>query len=214
MKELNVKIVKQQKVIEEMHAKENMNFIKDTDEDVPNIVVKELKGRNVTILKTKTGNNPPKTPTVIATVEENNLVENVNKQSEEITAQAAVDRTEHPKLSENEKVKPKRTKITKKVIEERLIAAFVNDIEYMQNETKESYVEGTCYACKKCEFETKSEGMFKRHKVLIHDSRETNQNVILGFESDVQKYARILEGRGNSLEKFKCKECEYAIYSN
>ena len=60
MKELNVNIVKQQKVIEEMLAKENMNYIKDTDEDVPKIVVKELKGRNVTILKTKSGNNPPK----------------------------------------------------------------------------------------------------------------------------------------------------------
>ena len=70
MKELNVKIVKQQKVIEEMLAKENMNYIKDTDEDVPKIVVKELKGRNVTILKNKTGNKPPKTPAVIATVEE------------------------------------------------------------------------------------------------------------------------------------------------
>ena len=58
IKELNVKIVNQQKVIEEMLSKENMNYIKDTDEDVPNIVVKELKGRNVTILKTKTGNNP------------------------------------------------------------------------------------------------------------------------------------------------------------
>ena len=31
MKELNVKIVKQQKVIEEMLAKDNMNYIKDTD---------------------------------------------------------------------------------------------------------------------------------------------------------------------------------------
>ena len=138
----------------------------------------------------------------------------MNKQSEERTAQDAVDRTEYSKQSENEKVKPKRTKITKKVIEESLIAAFVNDIEYMQNETKDSDVEGNCYVCKKCEFETKSEGMFKRHKVVIHDSRETNQNVILGFESDVQKYARILEGRGDSLEKYKCKECEYAIYSN
>ena len=113
IKELNVKIVNQQKVIEEMLSKENMNYIKDTDEDVPNIVVKELKGRNVTIIKTKTGNNPPKTPAVIATVEENILVENVNKQSEERTAQDAVDRTEYPKQSENEKVKPKRTKITK-----------------------------------------------------------------------------------------------------
>ena len=58
-------------------------------------------------------------------------------------------------------MRPKRTKITKKIIEERVIAAFVNDIEQMQNETKDSDVEGNCFACKKWDFETKSEGMFK-----------------------------------------------------
>ena len=60
----------------------------------------------------------------------------------------------------------------------------------------------------------KIEGMFRRHKSFIHDSRETNQNIILGFESDVQMYAKILEEKGDSLDKFKCNDCEYAIYSN
>jgi hypothetical protein len=64
-----------------MLTKEKVLETKDTDEFETNIVVKELKGRNVTILKTKT-------PAVIdskPTVEEKilNSFENVSNKSEE-----------------------------------------------------------------------------------------------------------------------------------
>ena len=69
--------------------------------------------------------------------------------------------------------------------------------------------------CKKCDFDTISEGMLKRHKVLIHDSnRETNQSIILGFEADVHRHCKVLENKGHSLENFKCEECDYKIYSS
>jgi hypothetical protein len=70
------------------------NIVNYGDDIVEDIVVKELIGRNVTIVKTNVENNTQKT------VEENL----VTKKVEVIV-----------------KPKPKRTKITKKVIEDRLI---------------------------------------------------------------------------------------------
>ena len=57
--------------------------------------------------------------------------------------------------------------------------------------------------------------MLRRHKVLVHDSgKETNQSIILGFESDVQRHCTILESKGKSLENFKCEECDYKLNSS
>ena len=52
-------------------------------------------------------------------------------------------------------------------------------------------------------------GIIRRHQVLVHDRNVTNQNIILGFESDVQKHTQVLESKGQSQEKVKCDECEY-----
>ena len=196
-----------------MIASEKFVSTKETDDDATNVVVNELKGRNVTILKTKTS-AAIETKTRVGE-DILNSSENVIHKPEERTSKEATEKSNDLKKGESkDELKPKRIKITKKMIEEKLIAAFVKDIETMQNETKNCYIVGNCYSCKKCEFETKSEGMFRRHKSFIHDSRETNQNIILGFESDVQMYAKILEEKGDSLDKFKCNDCEYAIYSN
>ena len=159
-------------------------------EEASNIVVEELKGRNITIIKTKKN-----LPEITSSRDEENKVTN--------------------KIETVEKPKPKRTKITKKVIEERLIAAYVFDAELMLEDLETSQIEGVTQTCKKCEFETHSEGIFKRHKVLIHDSgKETNQSIILGFEADVQRHYKVLEKKGKSLENFKCEECDYKIYSS
>ena len=147
---------------------------------------------NVTIVKATTENNPPKI--VTSSKDEENEVK---------------------KNSETVKPKPKRTKITKKVIEERLISAYVWDAELMLKDFDNSELVLNNQECKKCEFDTHSEGMLRRHKVLIHDSgKETNQNIIIGFEADVQRHYKVLESKGKSLENFKCEECDYKIYSS
>ena len=68
--------------------------------------------------------------------------------------------------------------------------------------------------CKKCEFTTYSEGLLRQHKVMIHDCKETKQNVILGFESDMQRYKKVLESMEEGLEKFKCEECRFSCHSD
>ena len=50
------------------HAEKLANNHKDNVEVASNIVLKELDRRNMTILKTKTVKQPPKTPAVINTI--------------------------------------------------------------------------------------------------------------------------------------------------
>ena len=85
----------------------------------------------------------------------------------------------------------------------------------MLKDFKESEKDYIIKKCKKCGFDTHSEGMFRRHKVIIHDSgKETNQSIILGFEEDVQRHCTILKSKNKSMENFKCEECDYKIYSS
>jgi DNA-directed RNA polymerase subunit RPC12/RpoP len=65
---------------------------------------------------------------------------------------------------------------------------------------------------KKCELEVHSEGILRRHKVIVYDANESKQNIILGFEYDMQRFAKILEGKGE-LEIIKCEDCDYKTFS-
>ena len=90
----------------------------DNVEEPPEIVLKELKGRNLTIFKSKTENNPTKTDTNSKLRDEENILAK--------------------NIEATDKSKPKRIKITKKVIEDRLITAYVLDAELMLKDFKES----------------------------------------------------------------------------
>ena len=70
-------------------------------EEPPKIVLKELKGRNITIFKSKTENNTPKTDT------------DFKLNDEEIKVAKIIETTDN--------TKPKRIKITKKVIVSRQV---------------------------------------------------------------------------------------------
>ena len=48
---------------------------------------------------------------------------------------------------------------------------------------------------------------------LKHKKQGTSQNMILGFESDMQEYSSILKWIGKDLNEFKCEECPFASYS-
>ena len=191
---LEIEELKQEICILKIKTEKLVNTRMDSVEQVEepsDIVLKELIGRNVTIVKATPANNPPKTIT-ISKDEENEVTKN-----------------SEPSIQP----KTKRIKITKKMIEEKLISAYVRDAELMIQENSE--LVSNNHSCKKCEFETHSDGMFRRHKVLIHDSgKETNQNIILGFEADVQRHYKVLESKGKNLENFKCEECDYKIYSS
>ena len=106
-----------------------------------------------------------------------------------------------------ENPKAKKKKITKQVIEERLIAAYLKDVDVMESDMKKSRLDVEIFKCKKCELKIHSEGLLRRRKVIVHDGNETKQNIILGFESDMQNYLKLLESMGEGVDKFKCKEC-------
>ena len=65
----------------------------------------------------------------------------------------------------------------------------------------------------KCEFTTKSDGMIRRHKVIKHGNHETEQNIMLGFESDMQQYRNILEIMRKDLRQFICEKCDFVSHS-
>ena len=55
------------------------------------------------------------------------------------------------------------------MIEERLIAAYLKDVESMLKDFIGSGLDIQSQKCNKCEFTTHSEGLFRKHKVMIHD---------------------------------------------
>ena len=123
---------------------------------------------------------------------------------------------ENKTSEENEdtnKAKPKKTKLTKGMIEEKLITAYEKDIEDMFDDFKKSGLYVTNHKCKKCELEVHSQGILGRHKVRVHDSNVSKQNIILGFETDMQRYSEVLERMGKGLQNIICDVCDYKTYS-
>ena len=48
------------------------------------------------------------------------------------------------------------------------------------------------WKCKKCDFDTHSEGLLRQHKVTSHNLKESKQKIIVGYELDMQKFANVL----------------------
>ena len=47
--------------------------------------------------------------------------------------------------------------------------------------------------CKKCTFETHSEGTLRKHKRNVHQLKESNLNIIIGFKTDMQHHLVLQE---------------------
>ena len=112
----------------------------------------------------------------------------------------------------NYKSKPKNTKRTKGKIEEKLITAHERDAEGMFSDFKRSGLDDYTKKCKKCKLKIHSEGLLKRHKMRVHDSGISKENIFLGFELDMPRYCKQLESMKVGIERFKCEEHEYKIY--
>ena len=99
------------------------------------------------------------------------------------------------------------------MIEERLIDAFENDVDVMFVDLENSGLDVFSQRCNKCEHKTHSEGHLRQHKVANHNSKETKQNIILGYEFDMQRHLKVLELMEEGLHKFKCEVCDFATHS-
>ena len=109
-------------------------------------------------------------------------------------------------------VKPKKNKITKAVIEERLINAFENDVDVMYQDFENSGLDVLSQRCNKCDHKTHSEGHLRQHKVANHKSKETKQNIIFGYVFDMQRHLKVLKLKEEGLQTFKCEECDFATH--
>ena len=107
-----------------------------------------------------------------------------------------------PEVNESKTTSKIKKKITKKVIEESLIDAFERDVDVMYTDFENSGLDVYSQRCKKCDHKTHSEGHLRQHKVANHSSKETKQNIILGYEFDMQRHATVLECMEDGLDKF------------
>ena len=67
--------------------------------------------------------------------------------------------------------------------------------------------------CKKCDYESHSEGLLRLHRVNDHKLKETFQNLVLGFQCDVREHIELLNSMSETSENFKCDTCEYKTCS-
>ena len=141
------------------NAEKLLNNNKDNVEDASNIVVKELKGRNVTILKTNNVSQPPKTPAVInsiATVEEITDVKNDStaKKDSSVVIESVL--------------KTKTRKLKKEENEDFIIKDFEDDCRDIFTVKTNCGLDLSEHKCKKCEYETHSLGLLRNHNKTVH----------------------------------------------
>jgi hypothetical protein len=108
-------------------------------------------------------------------------------------------------VSENKsKSKVKTKKPTKDDIDNDIIKEFENDSEDIFTLKKNCGLDLTAHRCKKCDFETHSKGILRKHKRTTHQLKESSLNIILGFKIDIQNYVYILETIGEELNQLSC----------
>ena len=186
------------------NAEKLLNNNKDNVEDASNIVVKELKGRNVTILKTNNVSQPPKTPAVInsiATVEEITDVKNDStaKKDSSVVIESVL--------------KTKTRKLKKEENEDFIINDFEDDCRDIFTVKTNCGLELSEHKCKKCEYETHSLGLLRNHNKTVHKLKESFQNILIGFENDMRAHLYLLETMKEPTNKFKCDQCAIATHS-
>ena len=138
------------------------------------------------------------------------------KESVEVQTDDLVDEQSNIEIKEKEAPKqknPKKKKITKDIIDEKLIAAYEKDGNEMFTELEDWGLDVYSQKCKKCDFETHSEGFLRQHKVRSHNIKESRQNIIIGYELDMQKFADVLKRNNESLDKHKCEQCDFKTHS-
>ena len=188
--EIKVKELETNNKVEVDNLKQEMNVLKtilqnnrnDNIEDASNIVVKELKGRNVTIVKTNTGNKTPKPPSVPNTKVKKEDIEN------EIISEFEIDSAKIYTLMKDCGLeltgykckkcdyechsdglrKHKRTTHQLNESNQNIMLGFKNDIGnyvYLLETIGDDLNQITCG---KCEFKCNSKGDLKMHEKEIH----------------------------------------------
>ena len=104
-------------------------------------------------------------------------------------------------------------KSKKEVIKENIIEGFENESKDILKMRENRGLDVLSQKCKKCDFETHSEGLLRLHKGSTHGNKETNQNIILGFELDLRTHLGVLEANGVDTHCCKCEICDFQTHS-
>ena len=116
------------------------------------------------------------------------------------------------KVDEAVKTKPKHRKLTKEEKEKMVIGEFEKDGKEIFETRTNCGLKLDEIKCKKCEFETFSDGLIRLHKRNYHQLKESNQNIILGFKNDIIHHRVVLEAM-DELNKKVCTMCEFKTNS-
>ena len=110
------------------------------------------------------------------------------------------------------KNKSKPKKITKQDREEEVIVEFEKDGKEILETRINCGLKLDEIHCKKCDFETFSEGQLRLHKRRVHQLKESNSNIILGFKNDITHHCKVLEAM-DELNKVPCSLCDFRTNS-
>ena len=90
---------------------------------------------------------------------------------------------------------------------------FVNESDDILDLRVKCGLDNTEHKCKKCEYQSHSEGHLKIHKRTIHNLKENVESIICGFKADTIHHAYLLETMGENVDKFTCDKCEFKTHS-
>ena len=109
----------------------------------------------------------------------------------------------------NVKSKPKKKKLTKDVIQQKIIEEFESDFRNILDYKINSGLDLKSKQCKKCEYETFSEGKLRHHKAVDHNLKESKYNIIIGFINDVNEHLEIIKAMRDDMYGLICVKCEF-----
>ena len=93
--------------------------------------------------------------------------------------------------------------------EERILNGFEKDTKKFLEVRINCGLDTESQKCKKCDFVSRSEGLLRKHRVEDHKLKETFQNMLLGYEIDLQKHIEVLQAMDEDIYTTKCDKCEF-----
>ena len=67
--------------------------------------------------------------------------------------------------------------------------------------------------CKKCDFVSHSEGLNRKHRVEVHKLKETYQNLVLGYENDLNIHIEVFKATDADIVNISCDKCAFKLSS-
>ena len=112
-----------------------------------------------------------------------------------------------------EKTKAKKNKLTKDAIQVNIIEEFKKDGENILEDRNDYGCDVFSKKCRKCDYETHSEGVLRLHKVEDHNTKESKENIIIGFKNDIEEHIKFLNEMEEKLKEIKCDQFSFMTHS-